>query len=108
MKMHEFFETVPSYQEKEIEPKSVRRQRCHGGGILGYRPPDHGIPRHNPKAEYGTQLLKYLPEHLTKEFRKRFTETNLKYMCQFYVAFSIGHTLCGQLSWSHCRLLEVC
>jgi predicted nuclease of restriction endonuclease-like (RecB) superfamily len=57
------------------------------------------------RAEYGSQLLKYLSSRLTMEFGKGFTETNLKYMRQFYAAFPIGHTLCDQLSWSHYRLL---
>ena len=60
----------------------------------------------NERAEYGEHLLKDLSEQLTKEFGKGFTVTNLKYMRQFYLAFSIGHTLCDQLSWSHYRLLS--
>jgi len=59
----------------------------------------------NKRAEYGAGLLKYLSERLTKEFGKGFTQTNLKYMRQFYEAFPISHTLCDQLSWSHYRLL---
>jgi predicted nuclease of restriction endonuclease-like (RecB) superfamily len=57
------------------------------------------------RAEYGTGLIKYLAERLTREFGKGFTATNLKYMRQFYTTFPIGHTLCDQLSWSHYRLL---
>jgi len=57
------------------------------------------------RAEYGTGLIKYLAERLTKEFGKGFTITNLKYMRQFYMTFPISHTLCDQLSWSHYRLL---
>lgn len=57
------------------------------------------------RAEYGKKLIKYLSEELSKEFGTGFTETNLKYMRQFYLAFPIGHTLCDQLSWSHYRLL---
>jgi len=59
----------------------------------------------NQRAEYGKQLLKYLSEQLTQEFGKGFTETNLRYMRQFYLAFPIHHTLCDELSWSHYRLL---
>jgi len=59
----------------------------------------------NPRAEYGTGLIKYLAERLTKEFGKGFTVTNLKYMRQFYIAFPIGHALRDQLSWTHYRLL---
>jgi predicted nuclease of restriction endonuclease-like (RecB) superfamily len=59
----------------------------------------------NPRAEYGAGLIKFLAERLTVEFGKGFTETNLKYMRQFYGVFPIRHTLCDQLSWSHYRLL---
>jgi len=59
----------------------------------------------NQRAEYGTGLIKYLAEHLTKEFGKGFTITNLKYMRQFYTAFPIGHAPRDQLSWTHYRLL---
>ena len=57
-------------------------------------------------AEYGEYLLKNLSKELTKEFGKGFTITNLSYMRQFYLAFSIRHTLCDELSWSHYRLLS--
>jgi hypothetical protein len=60
----------------------------------------------NERAEYGDYLLKNLSKELTKEFGKGFTVTNLKYMRQFYLAFSKGRTLCDQLSWSHYRLLS--
>ena len=60
----------------------------------------------NERAEYGDYLLKNLSKELTKEFGKGFTVTNLRYMRQFYLAFSIHHTLCDELSWSHYRLLS--
>ena len=59
----------------------------------------------NQRAEYGTGLIKYLADRLTKEFGKGFTETNLKYMRQFYITFPISHALRDQLSWTHYRLL---
>lgn len=59
----------------------------------------------NERAEYGKEVLKYLSERLTKEFGKGFSETNLKYMRQFYCAFPNRHTLCDQLTWSHYRLI---
>jgi hypothetical protein len=58
------------------------------------------------RAEYGAALLRNLSIRLTQEFGKGFTETNLKYFRQFYLAFpaqtasGIGHTLCDQLTWS--------
>lgn len=42
----------------------------------------------NERAEYGKGLLKFLSEKLTEEFGKGFTVTNLKYMRQFYIAFT--------------------
>jgi hypothetical protein len=59
----------------------------------------------NQRAEYGTGLLKYLAERLTREFGKGFTETNLKYMRQFFATFPNSHALRDELSWSHYRLL---
>ncbi|NRA73720.1 MAG: DUF1016 domain-containing protein [Rickettsiales bacterium] len=57
------------------------------------------------RAEYGTYLMKNLSKRLIRDFGKGFSLVNLKYMKQFYIAFSKGHTLCDQLSWSHYRLL---
>ncbi len=59
----------------------------------------------NERAEYGSGLLKFLSEKLTEEFGKGFTVTNLKYMRQFYMAFSNSHSLSDQLSWTHYRML---
>ena len=50
------------------------------------------------RAEYGTGLIKYLAERLTKEFGKGFTETNLRYMRQFSSTFPIRHALRDELS----------
>src|SRR3990172_995345 len=67
--------------------------------------------RGQERAKYGAALLRNLSSRLTAEFGKGFTETNLKYFRQFYLAFpaptaaGIGHTLCDQLGWSHYRLL---
>jgi len=59
----------------------------------------------NSRAEYGSQLLKYLSEELTKEFGKGFDTSNLRNMRKFYQIFPIYDTLCHKLSWSHYRLL---
>ena len=59
----------------------------------------------NPRAEYGSQLLKFLSEKLAKEFGKGFDERNLRFMRQFYQTFPIRNTLCSELSWSHYRRL---
>ncbi|HRP90823.1 MAG TPA: PDDEXK nuclease domain-containing protein [Edaphocola sp.] len=57
------------------------------------------------KAEYGQELIKQLSKKLTKKYGKGFTETNLKYMRQFYQVFEKSHALRDQLSWTHYRLL---
>ena len=63
------------------------------------------------RAKYGAALLSKLSVRLTQEFGKGFTETNLRYFRQFYLAFpgqsasGICHTLCDKLTWSHYRLL---
>ena len=57
------------------------------------------------RAEYGRELIKELSKRLTAEFGKGFTATNLKYMRQFYLSFPIGHSLRGQLTWTHYRML---
>ena len=70
------------------------------------------------RAAYGQQLLQGLSEHLTKEFGKGFSLTNLKLFRQFYTIYvndQISHTVSDQftnlpavgtgrkffLSWSH-------
>lgn len=57
------------------------------------------------RAEYGQELIKQLSKKLTKKHGKGFTETNLKYMRQFYQVFDKSHALRDQLSWTHYRLL---
>jgi predicted nuclease of restriction endonuclease-like (RecB) superfamily len=57
------------------------------------------------RAEYGKALIKTLSEKLTQEFGKGFTETNLRYMRQFFKLFPIRHALRDKLSWTHYRLL---
>ena len=72
------------------------------------------------RAGYGAELLKTLSERLTKEFKRGFSLTNLKYMRQFYLTYKdrIGHKPCDQfksdgiplnlnenLGWSHYRTL---
>jgi len=47
-------------------------------------------------AGYGEYLISELAEHLTAEFGRGFTISNIKYFRQFYLSFSIGHALRGQ------------
>ncbi|MDR0724662.1 MAG: PDDEXK nuclease domain-containing protein [Prevotellaceae bacterium] len=55
----------------------------------------------NERAEYGTQLLKFLSVQLTRDFGKGFDESNLRYIRQFYLTFQIRDTLRHELNWSH-------
>jgi predicted nuclease of restriction endonuclease-like (RecB) superfamily len=57
------------------------------------------------RAEYGKKLIKQLSEKLGSTYGKGFTETNLKYMRQFYNTFGKSHALRDKLSWTHYRLL---
>jgi len=59
----------------------------------------------NERAEYGTQLLKYLSEQLTHDFGKGFEESNLRLIRQFYLTFQIRDALRHELSWSQYRLV---
>ena len=58
----------------------------------------------NERAEYGTQLLKYLSEQLTRDFGKGFEERELRKIRQFYLTFPIRDSLRPELGWTHYRL----
>lgn len=57
------------------------------------------------RAKYGKALIKELSRRLTCDYGKGFTESNLKYMRQFYRTFQNSHALRGELTWTHYRLL---
>jgi predicted nuclease of restriction endonuclease-like (RecB) superfamily len=57
------------------------------------------------RAEYGKALIKELSRRLTRDYGQGFTESNLKYMRQFYLTFSNSHALRDELTWTHYRLL---
>ena len=57
------------------------------------------------RAIYGELMISGLSDKLTKEFGEGFTDTNLKYMRQFYQAFPKSHALRDELSWTHYRML---
>lgn len=61
----------------------------------------------NERAEYGKSLIKNLSLELTKEFGKGFSETNLKQMKTFYMAYRNSQTMSDlfNLSWSHYLIL---
>lgn len=55
------------------------------------------------RAEYGKRLIKNLSIKLTESYGKGFSETNLKQMKSFYLAYKKGQTLSDEfkLSYSH-------
>lgn len=57
------------------------------------------------RAKYGESLLTGLSERLTKDFRKGFNESALRYIRLFYLAFPICDALRHELSWTHYRKL---
>ena len=59
----------------------------------------------NERAEYGTQLLKYLSEQLTHDFGKGFEERELRKIRQFYLTFPIRDAVRPELGWTHYRLV---
>lgn len=59
----------------------------------------------NDRAEYGKQIIENISVALTNEFGKGFGKSNLWSFKQFYLTFPILHSLRGELSWTHYRLL---
>lgn len=57
------------------------------------------------RAEYGKEIIKQLSTKLTQKHGKGFNTTNLWYIRQFYQIFENFHSLRGELSWTHYRLL---
>lgn len=61
--------------------------------------------KNNLRAQYGEALLEKISKYLTKKYGTGFSETNLGYMRQFYIAYPIPQTS-GELEWSHYQLLS--
>lgn len=57
------------------------------------------------RAQYGEALLKRLSQYLTKKYGNGFSETNLGYMRQFYIAYPIPQAP-GELTWTHYQILS--
>ncbi|HZT40681.1 MAG TPA: PDDEXK nuclease domain-containing protein [Chthonomonadaceae bacterium] len=60
------------------------------------------------RAPYGEQIVITLSAHLTQEFGRGFSRTNILYMMQFAEEFpdlQIVQSVIGQLSWTHILLL---
>lgn len=54
---------------------------------------------------YGESIIKKYSNKLIGEVNKKYNETNLKRMRQFYWIIEKGATMWHQLSWNHYRLL---
>ena len=48
---------------------------------------------------YGDGIIKKYSEKLTMELGKKYSQTSLKYMRQFYSMFLIGHAVRDHLTW---------
>ena len=57
------------------------------------------------RAKYGDGLIKEYSNKLIYEVDKKYGQSNLKYMRQFYLFIKKGHPLDDQLSWSHYKYL---
>lgn len=76
--------------------------RCYwliGRNIVEYEQQGKG------RAEYGKKIIENLSKKLSSELGKGFTNSNIRYMRQFYSVFSNYHALRDELSWTHYRLL---
>ena len=54
---------------------------------------------------YGEGIIKEYSKRLTSEVDKKYNQTNLKRMRQFYFMIEKGATVWHQLSWSHYKIL---
>jgi len=61
--------------------------------------------RGKSRAAYGKKLLETLSVHLTDDFGKGFTASNLWNMRQFYQTYPILDAVRRELSWTHYRIL---
>jgi predicted nuclease of restriction endonuclease-like (RecB) superfamily len=57
------------------------------------------------RAKYGKKLVKELANSLQNEFGEGYSSTNLWLMRQLYLTFPILHSLSGELTWTHYKLL---
>lgn len=57
------------------------------------------------RAKYGKKLVKELAKSLQNEFGEGYSSTNLWLMRQLYLTFPILHSVSGELTWTHYKLL---
>ncbi|WP_287600693.1 PDDEXK nuclease domain-containing protein [Thiothrix sp.] len=63
---------------------------------------------HEQRAKYGKGIVANLSKQLSADYGRGWSVTHLWYCINFFDIFpdnKILHTLCGELSWSHLRLL---
>jgi predicted nuclease of restriction endonuclease-like (RecB) superfamily len=72
---------------------------------IGQRIVEEEQQGHN-RARFGQELLGKLAKKLTKSLGKGYTENNLRYMRQFYLAFPIRHAVRGESSSSGKSLIR--
>jgi predicted nuclease of restriction endonuclease-like (RecB) superfamily len=89
---------------REAAVRAVDHQRVIMYWHIGKRifeEEQHGADR----AEYGTQLIKYLSAQLQPQFGRGFSTRNLNLFRQFFRVFPIVQALPAQLSWTHFSIL---
>lgn len=60
------------------------------------------------RADYGSELMKFISRELSAKFGKGFSRSNLQNMRLFYLNYKKSQTLPGKLSWSHyCLLISI-
>ena len=57
------------------------------------------------RAKYGDNLIKKWGDKLEEKYGKKYSRSNLFYMKQFYLEFPIVHSLRGQFTWTHIKIL---
>ena len=84
--------------------RSINHERTVGYWLIGER---IVIEEQNGKqrADYGKHLIKELSKTLTIEYGDGFSTTNLWLMRQLYLTFPILHSLSGELTWTHYKVL---
>lgn len=101
-----FYESIASVleQARSSAYRAVNAAMVHAYWEIGRRIVEEQSGEE--RAAYGQALVKELSKRLTDDYGRGFTETNLRYMRQFYLAFPIHHALRDELTWTHYRALS--
>ena len=84
--------------------RSINHERTIAYWLIGQRIVEEE-QQGKERAIYGKQLIKDLSFHLTNEYGEGFSSTNLWLMRQLYMTFPILHSMSGELSWTHYKVL---